>query len=119
MALHLTPEILEAAYEFLRTTPPFRRWKLPHADDVKFVVSADPCWRGYYICDRRHGHTIAISGKWIGHTANLIATMAHEMIHLYQSIRGLETRNVTHNADFRRIAARVCKHHGFDPRAFL
>jgi len=34
MTLPLTPATLTAAYEFLRTTPPFKGWKLPHADEV-------------------------------------------------------------------------------------
>ena len=50
MALRLTPEILEGAYEFLRATPPFRGWRLPHADEVEFVVS-------------RHRHNNARRGR--------------------------------------------------------
>src|SRR5215475_4729604 len=36
--LHLTPEALENAYEYLRATLPFRRWNLPHADELVFRV---------------------------------------------------------------------------------
>ena len=33
MTLRLTPDMLAAAYDFLRTTVPFSRWRLPEADD--------------------------------------------------------------------------------------
>src|SRR6185437_8812133 len=36
--LHLTPDCLENAYEYLRTTPPFRGMNLPDADDLVFRV---------------------------------------------------------------------------------
>ena len=36
--LHLTPDCLENAYEYLRTTLPFRRINLPHADNLVFRV---------------------------------------------------------------------------------
>jgi hypothetical protein len=43
--------------------------------------------------------------------------MAHEMIHLYQHEKGGCTRGV-HNAHFMRLAARVCRVHGFDLESF-
>ena len=34
--LHLTPDLLEGAYEYLRLSPPFREWRLPDGDhDLK------------------------------------------------------------------------------------
>src|SRR5258708_16268586 len=36
--LTLTPEMLESAYEYLRVSPPFCHWDLPHADHVSFRV---------------------------------------------------------------------------------
>ena len=36
--LTLTPDMLESAYEYLRVSPPFCRWGLPHADHVMFRV---------------------------------------------------------------------------------
>jgi hypothetical protein len=36
--LTLTPEMLEGAYEYLRVSPPFCHWGLPHADHVSFRV---------------------------------------------------------------------------------
>ena len=62
-------------------------------------------------------HIIGISGKRIGHTSSLVTAIAHEMIHLYQARAGLETRG-EHNAEFRRLADRVCKIHGWDEKVF-
>ena len=117
MALVLTPKILEAAYEFLRASPPFHRWKLPSGASIRFSVVRDPSLRGFY---RRHNDgraEIAISARVTGHTDTLIETMAHEMIHLYQNIHGA-ARDGQHNANWKRAAGRVCKIHGFDQKAF-
>ena len=118
MALTLTPEMLEGAYEFLRVTPPFKRCKLPHADEVEFVVGNSPNCCGWYTAGETAKHRIMISARNIGHTVSLMATMAHEMIHLHQCHAKRETRNAEHNAAFLRAAALVCKYHGFDPKLF-
>jgi predicted SprT family Zn-dependent metalloprotease len=108
----LTPEMCVAAYEFLNTTRPFRRWKLPPADDVEFEVTNERSTFGWHQENR-----IAISDASNGHTATFLQSMAHEMIHLHQLIR--KTGSPTgHNAEFHRLARQVCRHHGFDPKAF-
>ena len=116
MALHLTPDILEAAYELLRWTPPFSRWKLPEGEDVAFTVAANPAFLGEYQWEGDH-HRISISMRWSAQLTTLLPIMAHEMLHLYQRVASTENKN-QHNAQFRRLSATVCKHHGFDPRAF-
>ncbi len=116
MALPLTPDVLQAAYEFIRTTKPFRGWNLPEGDDVKFKVVRTTKLRGWYDFENGH-HTIAISAGCISHTSNLIATMAHEVIHLHQRHCCMET-SAQHNAAFKRLAATVCKVHGYDPMLF-
>jgi hypothetical protein len=113
--MRLTAPILQAAYDFLRTTLPFRRWNLPPGEDVDFKVSKDHSAIGTY--QIRDDHTITISGARVCHTATLIVTMAHEMVHLAQVEDGSATRTM-HNAAFRRMAKLVCKHHGFDPKEF-
>lgn len=123
MTLHLTPAILEGAYSFLRVTPPFSRWKMPHPDELEFCVSRDRTCFGW--CDdsqlRSPGSPIrmVLSTACIGHTDTLIHVAAHEMVHVYQDAgkRKLWTRNVEHNADFKRRATSVARYHGFDPRA--
>jgi len=113
MSITITKDTLMAAYELLRTTPPFLGWKLPDAGEIDFAVL-----RGrttYGDCD---GETIRASSGCNGHLPTLLATVAHEMIHLHQMRRRLETPKTEHNADFRKRAARVCRLHGFDPKVF-
>lgn len=119
MALRLTPEVLAAAYDYLRSTPPFRRWRrhLPPSDEVSFYVVRDTKTRGWH---RLNGsHEVAVNERWVGHTATLMEVMAHEMVHVYQEDRGSGRAGVQHNAEFVRLAGQVCRHHGFDPRSFM
>jgi len=116
MALHLTPDMLEATYELLRTTPPFRGWKLPPGDEVEFRVSAHAAYYGEYQW-RGTCHRITISARYASQLSSMMRTMAHEMIHLHQRIACTENKN-QHNARFRRIAAMVSRLHGFDPASF-
>ncbi len=120
MALKLTPSIIEGAYEFLRLTPPFRGWHLPHADDVTFVVSRHRNHVGYHrgISRKIYDHEIGISEACVGHTNTLLRTMAHEMIHQYQQRMRTETPNTEHNAEFNRLARTVCRFHGWDVKEF-
>lgn len=114
MTLRLTPSILVAAYEYLRSTPPFHRWKLPEADDVEFHVIRDATIYGD--CDLVDDqHIIRISTGRVGRTQSLIESMAHEIVHVYLDRRGVKAH---HGADFRRCAARICRVHGFDPKTF-
>jgi hypothetical protein len=118
VSLRLTPEMLAAAYDFLRASPPFRGWRLPHPDEIEFHVAATRDRRGHYCRGEGTLHRIAISAATVGHTETLMRTMAHEIIHLYQRERRTETPNAEHNSEFLRLARFVCLHHGFDPRAF-
>jgi len=118
--LHLTPDCLENAYEYLRTTLPFRRMNLPHADDLVFRVMGARDRFGHFrgrIKTKPELNEIGVSIKVVKSTDLLMATMAHEMIHLYQHENGSCTRG-SHNSEFERIAARVCRIHGFDRESF-
>ena len=118
--LHLTPDCLENAYEYLRTTPPFRRMNLPHADNLVFRVMGARDRFGHFrgrVKSIPDLNEIGVSVRSVNSTDLLMATMAHEMIHLYQHENGSATRNA-HNAEFERIAARVCRIHGFDRESF-
>jgi hypothetical protein len=121
-SLHLTPDLLEGAYEYLRLSPPFREWRLPDGDHVIFRVLAARDRFGHFRGRHRRGRgadgfsEIAISAREVKTTQMLIATMAHEMIHLYQDENG--TARGHHNPQFLRLAARVCAIHGFDPEEF-
>lgn len=117
MTLPLSPETLRAAYDFLSTTPPFSKWNLPDSDDVAFKVIRDPSLRGYYIFEKNK-HRIFVSSATIGHTASLVMLMAHEMIHLHERDVKIDRLDVEHSLAFRKLAAIVCKYHGFDPKLF-
>ena len=116
--MQLTPEIVKAAYEFLIKTPPFNRWKLPQSSDVKFLVAKSDkiygCFNTYADSTKLE---IVVSDKTVGHTDLLLATVAHEIIHLYQHIHSKCTK-AEHNAHWKKLAGTVCKHHGWDVKAF-
>lgn len=117
MTLRLTPEIVRAAYDLLALTLPFSRWKLPPSDAVKFRISKSKDKRGLYQFGS-NGHTIIISEASNGHMSSMIATMAHEMIHLHQMHNRTPGRQSDHGEEFLRLSAQVCKIHGFDPKLF-
>jgi SprT-like family. len=109
----ITQATLIAAYELLRTCPPFLGWRLPDPGEIEFVTIKDR--HLYGDCD---GEILRVSVNKHGHLNTLLATVAHEMVHLHQMRAKLETPNTEHNKDFRRRAARVCRIHGFDPKVF-
>lgn len=121
MTLPLTKEILRAAYDYLASTPPFKRWNLPEGEDVDFKLihvkgSLAPLrWAWYAKVNGKH--TIAISAARTGYTQSLMVLLAHEMIHLHEQQSGMATAN-QHTKVFWKLAARVCKIHGFDPKSF-
>ncbi len=116
MSLHITPEIIRTAYEYLRSTMPFKRWKLPIADEVEIRVIIHKTLLGQW-CKTSH-HIIKINNKYIGTTLNLLQTIAHEMIHIAQDIAKKDSKNIEHNKDFYRRLSLVAKYHGFDPKWF-
>jgi hypothetical protein len=118
--LHLTPDCLENAYEYLRATLPFRRMDLPHADNLVFRVMGARDRFGHFrgrIKTMPDLNEIGVSIRVVNSTDLLMATMAHEMIHLFQHEKGTATKS-SHNAEFERIASRVCRIHGFDREDF-
>jgi hypothetical protein len=110
----LHPSHLEAVYDCLRRFPPFRRWKLPPAEEVHFAVTRAKDTMGSYRL-RRNGHHITASSSKVGHFDTLVRLVAHEMIHLAQEVAGVSSP-YQHNSDFKRRAALVAKYHGFDPK---
>lgn len=120
MTLPLTPETLAAAYDFLRALPPFSGMRLPESDDVEFAITRKHDELGCYQWTGEH-HRISISEKCVGTTFTLLQIMSHEMDHLSLEQDGLESwsggRN-SHNKHFHQRAARICKIHGWDVKAF-
>jgi hypothetical protein len=119
MALHITPDTIEATYELLRLTPPFRRWKLPHADDVEFHVIENIKVYGQYCFDTvdPKKRTIRVSCSTVRSLNKLVETLAHEMCHMRE--HQLKVRaDVQHGRVFQKLADQVCQHHGFDRGQF-
>ena len=118
MSLHITPEMMEATYELLKLTPPFKRWKLPDADDIVFgVFNTTTHSAEYYLRRGDDRHVIRINGNWCGSLPRLIVNMAHEMIHLRLRIACAGDYG-QHGKEFKRLAAQVCRHHVIDPKGF-
>jgi hypothetical protein len=119
MTLPLTAEMLEACYEFLKTTPPFDKLNLPDGEDVKFRVGKTRVKFAQYRWIGKQ-HEITMSGAAIGYTVTLMNAMTHEMIHMHLEQAGIESRgnHMIHNPAFRKLAAVCCKFHGWDPKAY-
>jgi hypothetical protein len=118
MTLRFTPDTMAHVYDFLSHTAPFDRWNMPPSDEVVFAVTKSAVNAGDYYQNTSGRHVIRASARSIGHTLRLVELMAHEMIHLYQRQTKMDTAGVQHNAAYHKLAAKVCKYHGFDPRAF-
>lgn len=114
MTLRLTPDLLAAGYDFMRETPPFKGWRLPVSEDVGFQVVTDPKIQADFRVDGDMP-IIRVSEAHHGHITTLLATLAHEMIHLRQH---LKNDRETHGPRFQRTKNRICAQHGFDPKTF-
>lgn len=120
--LALTPELLEGAYEYLRLSLPFRRWHLPDGGQIVFRVLGAKVRYGHFRGRHRKAHgvngisEIAISAIRVKSNEMRIATMAHEMIHLYQDESGMARGH--QNRAFRKLAVRICAIHGFRQETF-
>ena len=114
--MHLEPAHLEAAYELIKTTPPFKGWKLPPADEVEFAISrngnhaADAQWMGTH-------WRIRVNGKWTGNLSTLLRYMMHEMVHVAHGIQ-CPSDSAHHGQEFKRLGRLVCRFHYIDPKTF-
>ena len=116
MSIKISPAILEASYELLRMTEPFNRWKLPSAERVSFCVNSSKTNAGEFFVDPTGIPWVAVSQRFHHTLPELFKTVAHEMCHLRQQVRGEDY--TTHGATFIALAKRVCKAHQFDLGAF-
>ena len=116
MAQHitLTPELMKALYDALDMTAPFSRWNLPDSDDMKFKVTRTVKEFGY--CAGNGPFTIYMSARLHSTLPIMLATMAHEMIHIRQAMLG-DVRG-GHGKIFAKLADQVCAVHGFDRNSF-
>lgn len=118
MSLPLTPQRLAAVYELLLAFPPFDRWRLPPAAEVKFRILRTKRWDADWWIEGGRHH-VRISENRAGHLNTITCAMAHEMIHVRQRVSRTETNGVEHNAEFKRIADRICRRYGWDFKQFL
>lgn len=114
MNLPVTPGRVAAVYAMLREWPPYSSWNLPAAEEVAFHVAKTHRWHAAWWIDAKGKHHVEVSEKKHSHLNSLIASVAHEMIHVRQRISRTETPNTEHNAAFHRVAKRVCNRLGFD-----
>jgi len=115
VSIHITPELMEISYERLRLTRPFRRWKLPHADEVIFMVTNKDGEYGEFCFDTvraKSKPTIKVSCVMVRSLDKLDETMAHEMGHFYEYRQGRRS-DVHHGRSFQKIADQICAAHGF------
>jgi hypothetical protein len=113
VTLRLTPTIIETAYEYLRSTPPFNGWSLPSADDVEFHVVKFADAYGDHLAQANGTPRIRICASRNRRTVNLILTLAHEMVHLHQRRTDGRRDSAPHGPKFKRLAKQVCRAHGF------
>jgi SprT-like family len=120
MALKLTPIVLRKAYDFLASTEPFCRWRLPNGDTIKFRILRAEHTDAYVRWPVKGKTELGISATRNGHVETMLASMAHEMIHLHEADCKIRTRNDKHHgAAFRKWAKQVCAAHGFDYAQFI
>lgn len=118
--LKLTPDFTRGLYIMLKYGPVFSKMPLPMAAEVAFRVTRAKDRCGYYQYHPATGkHEIALDQPYNDRLEHAVETMAHEMIHLYQSINKSESRKTDHNAEFHRIAKRVCNAYGFPLSRFV
>lgn len=116
----MTPATLAAAYDLMKTTLPFRCWKLPKSADVTFRVNQSTVEYGAcYLTVAKKIPVIRVSARSVKTIPQLLEVMAHEMIHLHEDTQHKARSDVSHSALFRRYAKQVCRHHHFDMEFFL
>jgi len=115
--VNITPNQVAACYEMLRAFPPFSKWKLPEAESVAFHTRQLRNCHGVYQWDGKT-HNITISTALVDSHASLVDTVAHEMIHLYQELRGTVTKTM-HNPEFHQLSRRVCNLFMYDKKRFI
>ena len=114
--MHVTPEMLERTYSLLCVTLPFRRWKMPHPDELGFRVSAHRDRHAHY---RNHNGVkeICVSQVHVKDLDKLTRDVGHEMVHLRLDETG--NSRVNHGPKFIRLATIVCRRNKWDLQEFI
>jgi hypothetical protein len=122
MSITLHKEMLACAYDYLRATEPFCRWRMPGSKDIKFgVYKRKDRYAHYEYKSTGPGegqHHIKVSSELVGSHSSLLSTLAHEMLHLHMNNSACLDMRSPHGNNFNKLADRVCKIHGFDRKLF-
>lgn len=124
MPLRLTKDRLALTYELLSECPPFDKWNLPLAEDVKFVITRNKCDYGAHrtTLDKefRKRHEIQISSVNVTTLDTLIRVMAHEMVHVHEQANEVcsAQESAKHTPAFWAFGREVCTSLGFNPDTF-
>ena len=118
MSIKISIPVVEAAYELLRTTAPFKAWKLPRADEISFKLTGSKTDKGScHVSAGREMYLLEVS-QVCHHTLDeLLKTLAHEMCHLREFQLNVR-KDVMHGKDFNRLADNVCRVHQYDRGMF-
>lgn len=109
----VTKKSILLAYQMLRGMAPFCGWKLPTKIETRVV--SDASMFGSF---ETEPSLITISTARVWDVNQLVATVAHEMIHLHQHrLKRLDADN-PHDAFFLECAREVCVSLGFDKENF-
>lgn len=109
--MQISVDAVVAAYTFLRATRPFRRWRLPDADEITFTITGSKVHFGDADWSKR---SIWVSGRLIGHTDTLLRVLAHEMAHFRADAQG---ETAVHGRLWHRAVRSICREHGWDAKA--
>lgn len=115
-----SPQHIACMYDMLRQIPPFDKWGLPSSDWVSFEIPKRKDVLGEFIevTGAAKPYTIKISSISHDHLFTIMQTLAHEMVHLAQSVKNTDNTS-QHNLDFRKRSRSVCSIFGWDYKFFV
>lgn len=108
----ITKRTIQDAYTLLRGMEPFKSWKLPMSIDARVTDNLDE----YGAFEEPNIITISKARVW--EFDQFIMTVAHEMVHFYQSRQKQMGEPPYHNAFFHESARQICKEFGWKEQDF-
>jgi hypothetical protein len=112
MTLKLTPELLRSVYDMIVQTDTKFWAAMPASKNLKFAVVKS---QAFYA--ETDGEVLRVSEAKNGHIDSVIISVAHEMVHVLRQKKGFSDWD-RHGAAFNKMARRVSKRCGFDPKSF-